>query len=307
MRTSIPSYSLTGDETMAAWRGRLHFEQVRERAPMYGFDIQPQVHEGLIQVLYLTKGGGEVLIDGRRWQTRAPSLIVVPSHHVHGFRFTPDVDGSVITELQRQLESLATAGLSELLPFIRRPAVIDASCAPRQSEALLAVFEALRCESHIQYDGDIGTGAGAALLIAVFVQIARISTMSSTAKTHENLGDSRKSAQVERFRALVDEHFRHRWTMEKYSAALNISPGHLTRLCRNVLGTSPLEVVNGRTLHEAKRELSYSTLTIKQLADWLGFADEAYFGRFFRKHTGYPPSDFRKAARMHLNRETNAQ
>jgi len=44
----------------------------------------------------------------------------------------------------------------------------------------------------------------------------------------------------------------------------------------------------------------YSTLAVKQIAGLLGFADEAYFGRFFRKQTGTTPSEFRQAARQRL-------
>jgi len=40
----------------------------------------------------------------------------------------------------------------------------------------------------------------------------------------------------------------------------------------------------------------FTSSSIQQLADALGFADEAYFGRFFRKHTGLTPRDFRARA-----------
>lgn len=42
------------------------------------------------------------------------------------------------------------------------------------------------------------------------------------------------------------------------------------------------------------------TSAVKQVAAELGFDDEAYFGRFFRKHTGYRPTDFRTQARAQL-------
>ena len=44
----------------------------------------------------------------------------------------------------------------------------------------------------------------------------------------------------------------------------------------------------------------YSSLSVKQIAATLGFEDEAYFGRFFKKHTGQRPSDFRAQARRQL-------
>ena len=53
-------------------------------------------------------------------------------------------------------------------------------------------------------------------------------------------------------------------------------------------------------LHEAPRELAYSSLSIKQIAAELGFDDDAYIGRFFKKQTGHRPTAFRALARRRL-------
>ncbi|RLM22192.1 helix-turn-helix domain-containing protein [Brenneria goodwinii] len=55
-------------------------------------------------------------------------------------------------------------------------------------------------------------------------------------------------------------------------------------------------VINMRVIQEAQRELVYTAQTIKQLAASLGFNDEAYFTRFFHKHTGVSPKQFRELA-----------
>lgn len=298
--STIPNYALYGDaEGEPAWLERLHIEQIHERSSLYHYDIAPHVHEGLLQVLYVTQGGGEVFVDGQQWRAQAPALIVVPSHHVHGFHFHTNVDGPVVTAAQRPLESLAAVGAPELLPVMRRPDVIDAAGAPRQAEALRLLFEAIRSEAHIQHVG--GCGAGPALLLAVFVQVSRILAMGAADGQATDDGRSRRSAQVERFRALVDEHFRTRWSIEQYAEALGISAGQLSRLCRGLLGISALDVLNARIVQEAERELVYSTLTVKQIAGWLGFADESYFGRFFRKHTGSTPVEYREHSRRRLS------
>lgn len=84
--------------------------------------------------------------------------------------------------------------------------------------------------------------------------------------------------------------------MAFYAGQLGVTPGQLARLCREVLGCSSLAVINARIVHEAQRDLVFTSSSIQQLADALGFADEAYFGRFFRKHTGLTPRDFRARA-----------
>ena len=85
--------------------------------------------------------------------------------------------------------------------------------------------------------------------------------------------------------------------MDDYARDLGLSAGPLGRLCRGLLGMSPMEVLNARIVHEAQRELVYSTLSVKQVAAELGYEDEAYFGRFFKKHTGLRPTEFRQMAR----------
>ena len=110
------------------------------------------------------------------------------------------------------------------------------------------------------------------------------------------MGSTSWAAQVEKFRALVNDHFKKHLPMAFYAGQLGVTPGQLARLCREVLGCSSLAVINARIVHEAQRDLVFTSSSIQQLADALGFADEAYFGRFFRKHTGLTPRDFRARA-----------
>ncbi|WP_313329399.1 helix-turn-helix domain-containing protein, partial [Stutzerimonas balearica] len=53
--------------------------------------------------------------------------------------------------------------------------------------------------------------------------------------------------------------------------------------------------VNERLAREAQRQLAYTDLDVQQIARDLGFADAAYFSRFFRKQAGVTPSAFRAA------------
>ena len=134
-------------------------------------------------------------------------------------------------------------------------------------------------------------------LLALFVQIARIGENREAGAGVER---SRRAVRIERFRAMVDRHFSEHLPVEHYAAALGVSAGQLARLCRESLGMSPLDVINARLMHEAQRELVYSTLAVKQIAGFLGFEDEAYFGRFFKKHAGRTPTAFRELARRQL-------
>lgn len=301
MRTEpglVRNFALYGsDETAPAWAELVHLEHVPERSSLFDWEIDLHFHEGLFQVLYLTAGGpGQALIDGTTWRFEPPCVMVVPARAVHGFSFDPGTDGPVVTAAQKPLENLASVAAPELLTHIRRPVVLSLEAGSRHAQALLLLFEAI--EREVQMQGSDGLGAGVPLLLALFVQIARIAALASSSATASR---SRKALQIERFRALVDSGFRRRQPVHVYAQALGISLGQLTRLCHELLGLSTQEVVNARVVHEAQRELIYSSLSVKQIAALLGFEDEAYFGRFFKKHTGHRPTAFRALGRQHLS------
>jgi AraC family transcriptional activator of pobA len=294
---SVRNFALYGTtEAQPAWADLVHFERIPERSSLFDWEIDLHFHDALIQLLYVTRGGGTASIDGTLWSLQPPCLIVVPAGAVHGFSFRKDQDGPVITAAQKPLESLASVAAPELLHRIRTPEVLPVDANGRHAQALMPLFEAIERESQVHAAGRVA--AGMSLLVALFVQIARI---SEGAPREDRSARSRKAAQIERFRALLDARFKRREPVQHYAAQLGITPGQLTRLCRDVLGMSAQEVVNARVVHEAQRELVYSSLSIKQVAGELGFDDEAYFGRFFKKHTGHRPTEFRAMARRQLS------
>ena len=291
----IPSYDLYGDQASPAWSNSFDFEWIPQRSASYQWLIQPHRHDAFVQVLYLTRGQVHAQIDQVRADVQAPCLIVVPAGHVHGFRFSPDIDGPVVTATQKALESLAATLLPELLVILRQPQLIALAEQPRYVDRLMPLFLALEQESRSHAPGQVA--AGMSLLLALMVQVGRISGLGSGPSVQATAGaTSRQARQVERFRALVDRDFRTQHTVQAYAQAMNVSAGQLSRLCRQALGLSAMGVIHARIVHEAQRELVYTSLPIKVLAAKLGFEDDAYFSRFFRKHTLISPKEFRARA-----------
>ena len=284
---------LYGSEALPAWVDLVHFERIPERSSLFHWEIEPHVHDALIQVFHPRRGGGEAVIDDTRWTLRPPCLIVAPARSVHGFRFLPDIDGPVVTAAQRPLESVAAAAPPSCCArSAARPSSLSMRrAASRRADAALRRDRARGAHLHRRRGGGRHVAAGGA------VRADR--APGPRRRGAREAARSRKAAQIERFRSLLDTHFA-RALGRTYADELGVSPGQLTRLCHEVLGLTALEVINGRVLHEAQRELVYSSLGIKQIAAELGFADEAYFGRFFRKQTGHRPTEFRAMARGRL-------
>lgn len=291
---AIPSYDLYGDQASVTWSNLFNFEWIPQRSGPYQWVIQVHRHEAFLQVLHLTSGRVVVQIDEQQIEAAAPCVLVIPAGHVHGFRFSPDTDGPVVTAPQKGLESLAQAVMPELIDTIRRPQVIALQADMRYVDQLMPLFLALEQECRSQAPGQIT--AGLAVLMALMVQVHRLGGLGEHGAGAAYRSASRKARQIEKFRALVDRHFRSHRPLSSYAQEIGVTVGQLSRLCREVLGMSSLDVINARLLHEAQRELVYTGLPIKQLAAELGFEDDAYFSRFFRKHTGQTPRDYRARA-----------
>ncbi|MFF4319335.1 AraC family transcriptional regulator [Streptomyces sp. NPDC001568] len=74
---------------------------------------------------------------------------------------------------------------------------------------------------------------------------------------------------------------------------LGVTSGHLHARVKEATGQTPGGLIRRRRTLEAKRLLARTDLTIGQVARGAGFADPAYFCRFFRRETGLTPGDYR--------------
>jgi AraC family transcriptional activator of pobA len=289
----IPNYNLYGDSS-GLEESTFSFEWIPQRSALYNWLIQPHRHDSIIQLLYLTQGQVEVQIEHALQTLRAPCVMVIPAGHVHGFAFSRDTQGPVVTAMQKPLESAAAVMMPALMETIRAPRLLSLHAEMRYIDQLMPLFLALEHESRTPAAGQLA--AGTSLLLALMVQVHRIGQLSDSEQNTTHYTISRKAQQIEKFRNLLDKHFRAQHSLSVYADLVGVSVGHLSRLCREVLGKSSLQVINDRLIHEAQRELLYTSLPIKQLAGELGFEDDAYFCRSFRKHTGATPKAYRARA-----------
>ncbi len=288
---TIPHYALYGEKEDEGWSNGFVFEWIPQRSAPYNWEIQAHVHGAFIQILYLETGSVQTQIGTNLWNARAPCLIVVPAQTIHSFHFSSDVNGPVITAGQKFLESLASLAMPSLLQVIRTPLVMEIDGTIQHAKALMS----LACEVEREWKTFAAgqSAAGMSLILALLVQVARI---SQHAVPQARARYSRKIGQIERFRGLIDMHFKEKASIAFYAEKLGVTSGQLTRICREVLGKSALDLINTRIVSEAERDLIYTVQSVKQIASFLGFQDEAYFSRFFRKHTNTSPKAFR--ARM---------
>lgn len=98
---------------------------------------------------------------------------------------------------------------------------------------------------------------------------------------------------IRKFNLLVEANYRTAHSVSFYAQQLCKSPKTLSNLFAIYNHKSPSQVIQERIQIEAKRLLSYTDKSVKEIAYDLGFEDISYFSNFFKKHTGLSPVDFR--------------
>lgn len=99
---------------------------------------------------------------------------------------------------------------------------------------------------------------------------------------------------VFRFRKLITSQIQNLHSVKEYADLLSVSPNHLNKTVKNTTGKTTSEIINESLLMEAKALLSLPHLSVSEIAFALGVDDVSYFSRFFKKHSGMSPSDYRK-------------
>jgi AraC family transcriptional activator of pobA len=281
----IPTFDLYGEAPGGAALPLPHIETVAARSSLHDWDIRPHRHKDLHQMLLIAGGGGAVTVEGRERAFAAPSLIVVPAGLVHGFRFEAGTVGLVLTIPHAFVAALGGRELPAALQ--------EAWTATPEGESLAALqrgFEALHEELRLpRLEQRMAVAGGLAL---VLVAAGRLSASSASAAARP----SADMALVGRFGALVDETLDRHWSVATLAAELKVTERQLTGACRRALGLSPLQLVHRQLMAEARRRLVYTDLSVGEIAFGLGFADAAYFSRFFAQREGVSPTAFREAA-----------
>lgn len=112
---------------------------------------------------------------------------------------------------------------------------------------------------------------------------------------HSQTGTTRQADLFQRFVALVHEHCTEQREVAFYADRLCISTRYLSTIIRSVAHSTAKEFIDRSVVLEIKMLLWSTELSVQEIAYRLHFPDQSYLGRFFKKHTGVSPTEFRNA------------
>lgn len=113
----------------------------------------------------------------------------------------------------------------------------------------------------------------------------------------ESSAKSRNEEYFHRFMRTLTNNYKTERSVGFYASQLCITPKYLTTLIKKVSGRSAAEWIDSYVVLEAKNLLRYSNMSIQEIAYYLNFSNQSFFGKYFKHQTGMSPSAYKMQQR----------
>ena len=104
---------------------------------------------------------------------------------------------------------------------------------------------------------------------------------------------NRAEEYFKQFTELLGEHYKHERSVGFYARQLCITPKYLTTLIKRISGKSVSEWIDNYVILEAKTLLKYSNMSVQEIAYYLNFPNQSFFGSYFKRNAGMSPSQYK--------------
>ena len=129
------------------------------------------------------------------------------------------------------------------------------------------------------------------LLVSLFYEICHIYQGHTT---QERIPKTRKEDLFERFLRYISESYKENRSVSYYADKMFLTAKHLSTVVKDVSGKTAGEWIDSLVILEAKALLKFSELSVQEIADELHFANQSFFGKYFKHHTGMSPKEYRR-------------
>ncbi|WP_071145019.1 AraC family transcriptional regulator [Bacteroides ihuae] len=263
------------------------FDDVKD-FPLYDY---PERLETAAIVLCL-QGKWQLDIDLKKQQLSSGSLmLIMPEQIFQSVEVSSDFSGIIILMSKRFIDNIFPK-LKGLLPFFfylkEQPCISideeDQKCIMDYYTFLLR--RAMQSDNHCRKEIVHG------LVLALFYDVYNIyKKQMPQVVVHE----SRKEELFEQFFHLLNSTFRKERNVIYYADKLFLTPKYLSRVVKEVSGKTAGDWIDEFVILEAKSLLKSTGKSIQEIAEELHFANQSFFGKYFKHHTELSPKEYRRS------------
>lgn len=246
--------------------------------------LHPHRHDHYTGML-IENGEVEVLLDFEPFKMSARTLFISPPWQVHQVHKASQASGWYFSLENNLIEESVRATLDKSLQEI---------ISIELTEVEFSWFKSLLLS--IMSLGEFNITAYKEVshpLLSAFVAQAGLSDQSKP-KCNAAGTVSRSAIIAKKFFNLVRHNYHCLKKPSDYAEKLHISTAYLNEAIKKAAGLSASSIIQKEIVKEAQRMLYYTDKSVKEISVLLGYEDEKYFMRLFRKKTGFTPTQYRK-------------
>ncbi|MDE6018601.1 MAG: helix-turn-helix domain-containing protein [Muribaculaceae bacterium] len=295
----FPEFNKTFDiSDISRYFNRMNGVDPANYAVYYEFDSAIRPSEAPIRVLGLTialclEGEGEMCIGVRKFKFVKNSLMLLnPNQYVHSLNSNGPVK-IIAVGCNLEMIELIMPKISGLLPLIIHNPIESVSQLSEQQSVDIQEYMRLIGKKLRNPDSPLRRTKISNILQALLCEIIEKHFVSQDGVEKPR---SRKEEILSKFIVEVLQNFRSHRSVSFYADKLCVTPKHLSAVAKEITSHTAGELIDHYVIMEAKIMLAESALTIQEISNILNFANQSFFGKYFKHLTGYSPTDFRKKA-----------
>jgi putative araC-type transcription regulator len=239
-----------------------------------------------------TSGHAQYTVDTKMHEVSAGDVIIISEEQVVAdYKLSDDCKGIALIMSYNFFQNIVS-GIHELSPlflFARTHPVFHLD--DNQTKALENDIEHIK-----EKIADVGHRFRRELVVTMLK--ALIIDMSNIIYQFQQVGDEMQTRAEVIFRDFiqaVEKNYRTERRVSWYAQQLCITSKYLSETVRIVSRRTPSDWIDSYVTRELRVMLRNSTMSIKQIADELNFANQSFLGKYFKEHVGMSPSKFRKS------------
>jgi len=230
------------------------------------------------ELIFCTSGRGWARLRGKMHEVRAGELLWVNCHHPHAYGASKD-DPWELDWIRVEGATLDRAW--KMLAADSQP-VFEAIDMRRSTAKLEAIFDLMQQQNAVH-------AAWIDAHVATLIALACDSRNAHPLPEHHDL-----PVALERVLQHLRLYYHKPLRVAELADLAGMSPSHFNRVFRSALGASPIDWLRHYRISQAKRRLIESSDPIKDVARQVGYADQFYFSKDFKRFTALTPTAFRE-------------
>ncbi len=249
-----------------------------------------------MMMLFIEQGTGAISINNEFHPMDADHMFFLHSRsEVMLIDATPDFKCVVIgvPSVLTQSASLQM-DISFIFLLMKKPCWALEGNMRKMAESFYTMFEYISNDLQSDAKTDLITS-----LFTFFMSVIYEST-KHTLPSEKPKTSMTKHSLISRFGKLLRVHIREDHRVSYYADQLFVTPKYLTQVVKSTIGITPKDIIDRMLALESLQLLKHTNHTIQQISGQLGFPDQSYFGRFFKRMFNISPIQFRQNPDMEV-------